>query len=312
MSRRCARVEDDPGKCFQISQAFWEWSGIRPTMPCCPINFISRFVAAWCRLCGSKAITDHELIAIMIFPEKSFAEIKKLIELSYALPPKITVQEIMMENISYSDSRCLSTLMQKMKEPVLLSKFKVPLSREFDANYIPKIGPKKNTDYSRLEEINQLLIDVRDVDKTRGKIFNKDYQYAMIGIRKRWIKLGLKRPPGLRNCSFHSDNWALYDKDIQNRIVTTWLCLKQMGLYRDVIRNCILPYYFIPAAAATTTTVSAVEQNVCVYCKKVQPGKRCARCKKAKYCDVGCQRAHWVKHKNECVSLGGVTCIEGK
>jgi len=42
--------------------------------------------------------------------------------------------------------------------------------------------------------------------------------------------------------------------------------------------------------------------NMCENCGK-QGGsmKRCARCKKMKYCSKNCQRAHWKTHKQDCV-----------
>lgn len=38
----------------------------------------------------------------------------------------------------------------------------------------------------------------------------------------------------------------------------------------------------------------------CAACGKCCGGKRCARCRKAFYCDARCQRLHWPDHKREC------------
>jgi hypothetical protein len=39
----------------------------------------------------------------------------------------------------------------------------------------------------------------------------------------------------------------------------------------------------------------------CAFCKKTEPPMRCSRCKSIFYCDRQCQRAHWRRHKRECV-----------
>jgi hypothetical protein len=48
---------------------------------------------------------------------------------------------------------------------------------------------------------------------------------------------------------------------------------------------------------------SLIGQKICNACSKtLKTAKRCARCKLALYCDAQCQKAHWPKHKNTCVS----------
>lgn len=41
--------------------------------------------------------------------------------------------------------------------------------------------------------------------------------------------------------------------------------------------------------------------SACSFCARVGASQHCTRCKRARYCDAKCQKAHWKMHKTDCV-----------
>ena len=65
------------------------------------------------------------------------------------------------------------------------------------------------------------------------------------------------------------------------------------------------------ATAALNRLVESCSGGQCTRCRVVTATKRCGRCKLARYCSAGCQRADWALHKKVCKGVArGVDALD--
>ena len=251
-------------KCQPISAAFWEWSGIALSCidvktyagqgivlvesrkkNCAPPNLIQLFVSTYCHLVGQKnKLWNPVLLAIAALPDLPLSEIKE----------HLMNRHLASEKLNYSDPTSPIGQMARwnVKQASSTShdvkRFKVPIAK---TGILPG-SHKDNTDWDTLEEINRLCFDLREARKAIIDGFISWHQgdsppdeRPYFECRKRWVRLGLRKLPGLQNCRFETQDWILYDQDVQTSVLILLGIMRRNRVCSDV-KKMILNMIWVP------------------------------------------------------------------
>jgi hypothetical protein len=203
---------------------------------------IQLFVSTYCHLIGhGNKLSDPVLLAIEALPDLPLKEIEM----------HLFVRNLVFSEFSHFDPTppikqlARWNVKQASSTPHDVKTFKVPITK---TNILPG-SHRDNTDWDTLEEINRLCFDLREARKevTRGRHQGDSPldQRPYFECRKRWVRMGLRRLPGLEKCWFDPSLWILYDQDVQAGVLILLTIMMRNRVCRDV-KNKILTMIWIP------------------------------------------------------------------
>ncbi|MEI7986382.1 MAG: hypothetical protein WCI55_12215 [Armatimonadota bacterium] len=250
------------GKPKPIAASFWDWSGISlkcidvKTVPykdviifvphrmnCAPPEFIQLFVSTYCHLLGTgNMICDPILCSILKYPEVPLDEILRIIDEKSRHMITIPNYDVVTSYVGPENRLRNWEIGATSSVPINVATMNPPITTGMT---IPG-SHNDHTDWDTLEEINRLCFDLREARKA-----SKNYLRLQVGteyrngqyeelrrqefeVRKRWIRMGLKKIPGIQNCWFDPSLWILYDQKVQNGVIILLGIMRRNKICRDM------------------------------------------------------------------------------